>query len=66
MKTLKIEKGIPIPNRDPLRKTMRAMEVGDSFVYHKRQLGGVLTALKPKKFVIRKIGPNKFRVWRAE
>lgn len=72
MTTLTIESGIPCPPRgnSPITAAMRAMAVGESFLiaeaadYQKAR--GAWASLKPKKFAIRKVPHQGWRVWRAE
>lgn len=67
---LKIEKGIAIPKlgSSELTRTLRAMEVGDSFFIKKPTVGGTLNHFKMKNpgfsFSTRTEGAGK-RVWRT-
>lgn len=65
---LKIEKGIPLPNGDAQSVVgqLRAMEVGDSFLWPAKRdgLNPRFSLLKPKKFATRK-AEGGFRVWRT-
>ena len=71
--TIEIEKGIEIPAKHErvagLGKTLKNMEVGDSFLYplNKRtSVPGMALKHKPKRFVTRKVDENHIRVWRVE
>ena len=73
MAEIKIEKGIPLPEKAvrPPRYPFASMEIGDSFV----RVGKLKTfyptltkankAHAPKRFVGRQIDGEKMRVWRA-
>lgn len=74
--TLVIERNIPLPRRvapdlqDDVRKTIEALEVGESFVlppdlrspYSRASNANV--RLAPRKFSIRKIN-RQYRIWRT-
>ena len=74
--TIKIEKGIPVQRASVKRNTglcaaMRAMEVGDSFVYPLHLRTSITAtqcqteALKARTFVTRKISATDLRTWRT-
>jgi hypothetical protein len=71
---IKIEKGVPIPQkhdsqkRGSLTATLKAMEVGDSFLYAKSQRGALPTVARHAgiRVATRSEGADHVRVWRVE
>ncbi len=69
---IKIEKGIPIPQKQTRNGTLEAlqsMEVGDSFLYKRSAATGLYPLFKRapgRKFVVRTIDKASVRVWRTE
>lgn len=71
-----IEADIPLPPqkwpclRNPIALQMAALEVGESFLldteYEWLTVRGYLTRFRPKRFSIRKIDRQGWRVWRRE
>lgn len=76
MSGLQVEIGIPLPDRGyertGLAKTMKEMDVGDSFVYDltkRSSITGTATLIKQSgnrdfKVTTRKINDAEIRVWR--
>lgn len=70
-----IERGIPIPidrqfQRSDVVAAMRGLEVGQSFVVSTHEgytaVRARWTDLRPKRFAMRKIGGEGWRLWRLE
>ena len=72
MTAMIIETGIPCPPRgnSPVVAAMRSMDVGQSFLiteaFEYGRARGSWAMLKPKKFAIRKVPHEGWRVWRLE
>ena len=70
-----IETGLPIPPRastklrNPIAIQLASIEVGQSFLLHSYDewltVRGYLTRFKPKRYSIRKIDREGWRVWRV-
>lgn len=69
-----IEEGIPVSKRygprTPVTMALEALEPEQSFVITNDteyiQVRGRLSKLKPKKFRMRKLGRDGWRIWRVE
>lgn len=62
-----IQKGIPLPKprEKGMAETLRAMDVGDSFYWPKKQFNTGMLGRIPGQFTSRKEGDG-VRVWRVE
>lgn len=67
MKTLPIDKGIPIPEDDIYKNTIKAMKMGDSFVLHGRNLAIFSLALSLETHLeAHNIGNGHWRYWKVK
>lgn len=71
--SIQIEKGIPIGKhgneRGGVLSTLRAMEIGDSFLLPKDKRNGLFATanrVKGRKFVTRTVDESSVRVWRVQ
>ena len=68
--TIKIEKNVPMPSRNSrsrgLASALRALEIGDSFVYHRQSGFAKLLKFLGIKIATRKQPDGTYRIWRIE